>query len=312
MKFPLSACAVALLWLMPCARAQDPVGDVYATDATVKGSVMLAAGGTRLMSGSSVTAGDGTALVKLARGGNIQVCTNTSISVTASPNGRDLLMAMGVGAMETHYATAGGVDSLLTPDFRIQLPGPGTFHFAFAADARGNTCVHSMSSAGASVIVTELLGDGSYQVKPGERVRFANGAVANATMDKGDCGCPTPPPPVIKTEAPAPPETQTVEKALVAQATAPPESVTAAPPDPGRVHVTMEAPFVFSPTGPPPPKIPDAPEMQRRHLASLPAIAQAQPAPPPDPAAARKEPKKSEKRGFFGRLRGFFASIFRG
>ena len=316
MKFPLSSCCAALLCLVPCAYGQKAIGDVYATDATVKGSVVLAGGGTRLMSGSSVSAGDGTAVVKLTRGGEVHVCSNTSISVTASPNGRDLLLAMGTGAIETHYAIGASADSLLTPDFRIQMPGPGTFHVAYAADARGNTCVHSMSSNGASVIVTELMGDGSYQVKPGERVRFANGSIAAAAADAGDCGCPAPPPPVIKTEATPPAEIKTVEKALVAQATSHTAAALTAPPpsDPSGVHVTMEAPFVFNASGPPPPKVPDPPATPRREIASLPAVPQPEVSPPPAAPApqAAAEKKKAEKRGLFGRLRGFFASVFRG
>ncbi len=313
MRFRLSFCCVALLCLVPGAWAQKAIGDVYATDATVKGSVELAGGGTRLMSGSSVSAGDSTAVLKLARGGEVRVCANTSISVSASPNGRDLLLAMGSGAIETQYELGASADSLLTPDFRIQMPGPGTFHVALGADARGNTCVHS-SAHSAAVIVTELMGDGSYQVKPGEHVRFAKGSIAAAAADSGDCGCPAPPPPVIKTEAPAPRETQTVDKALVAQATSEAALTAPPPPDLSSVHVTMEAPFVFNASGPPPPKIPDPPAIQPRDLSRLPAIPSPGASPPATaavtlPAASKK---KSEKRGFFGRLRGFFASIFHG
>ena len=312
MKFLRSSCCAALLLLVPGAYAQKAIGDVYATDATVKGSVVLAEGGTRLMSGSSVSAGDSTAVLKLARGGEVRVCANTSISVTASPNGRELLLGMGTGAIETHYQLGASADSLLTPDFRIQMPGPGAFHLALGADSRGNTCVHS-SPDSAAVIVTELMGDGSYQVKPGEQVRFAKGSIAAAAADTGDCGCPAPPPPVIKTEAPAPHPTETVEKASVVQATTEP-AVTAPPPNAGSVHVTMEAPFVFSASGPPPPKVPDAPPMQRRDLARLQPIAPPGALPPATadavpPATGRK---KAEKKGFFGRLRGFFASIFHG
>jgi hypothetical protein len=316
MKFLLSSCCAALLCLVPCAYGQKVIGNVYATDATVKGSVELSGGGTHLLSGSSVTAGDATALVRLARGGEVRVCSNTTISVASSPSGRDLLLAMGSGAIETHYALGASADSLLTPDFRIQMPGPGTFHLAVASDAHGNTCVHSLSLNSAAVIVNELMGDGSYQVKPGERVRFPHGSLAAASVDDGECGCPAPPPPVIRTEAPAPPETRTVEKALVSQATTPAEAAMAAPPppDPSGVHVTMDAPFVFNASGPPPPRIPDPPPMQRRNLATVPVVPQPGVAPPPAITAAQASPekKKSEKRGFFGRLRGFFASVFHG
>lgn len=312
MSFPLSSCCcAALLCLVSSAYAQKPVGDVYATDATVKGSVELAAGGTRLMSGSSVSAGDSTAVLKLARGGEVRVCANTNLSVSASPNGRDLLLAMGTGAIETHYPLGANADSLLTPDFRIQMAGPGSFHLDLGVDARGNTCVHSSPNS-AAVIVTELMGDGTYQVKPGEHVRFAKGSLAAAAPDTGDCGCPAPPPPVIKTAAPASSDTKMVEKASVTQATTESAMTAPPPPDPGNVHVTMEAPFVFNASGPPP-KVPDAPAMQRRNLASMQPI----PGPgalPPASAAAQTpaEKKKSEKRGFFGRIRGLFASIFRG
>jgi hypothetical protein len=122
---------------------------------------------------------------------------------------------------------------------------------------------------------------------------------------------------VLKAESPAPKEIKTVDKALVAQATTPAQPALSAPPpeDPSGVHVTMEAPFVFSPTGPPPPKIPDPPPLERRQLASLrmvPPPGVAPPPPAPAQAAAPPDKKKAEKRGFFGRLRGFFASIFRG
>ncbi len=311
-----SCCAAAVLCALPLtARAQRTIGEVYASDATVKGSVVLAGGGTRLMSGSSVTAGDATAVLKLARGGEVRVCAKTSISVAASPNGRDLLLGMSTGAIETHYELGASTDSLLTPDFRIQLPGPGTFHLAFGSDARGNTCIRSLPSNSASVIVTELIGDGTYQVKAGETVRFAEGRVSAASAYAGECGCPAPPPPVLKTEAPAPAEPKKVEAATVAQATSPSEARLTAPPppiDPGQPHIVVDAPFVFSATDPP---VLPPPAMISRDLSKLPAIPQPQVSPPPPPLpqqASKEEKKKPERRGFFGRLRGFLASIFHG
>lgn len=312
-----TCCAAAVLCALPLtARAQQTIGEVYASDATVKGSVVLAGGGTRLLSGSSVTAGSATAVLKLARGGEVRVCARTGISVASSPNGRDLLLGMSTGAIETHYELGASTDSLLTPDFRIQLPGPGAFHLAFGADARGNTCIRSLPSDSASVIVTELMGDGSYQVKAGETVRFAEGRISAASAEAGECGCPAPPPPVLKTEA-APAEPKKVESATVAQATSPNEAKLTAPPppvDPGQPHIVVDAPFVFSAIDPPP--LP-APAMVSMDLSKLPAVPlpQALPPPPPTPQpqqAAKEEKKKPERRGFFGKLRGFLASIFHG
>ena len=317
MKFPLSSsCAVFLISLPLLAHAQRPVGEVYATDATVKGSVLLAGGGTKLMSGSSVTAGDAAAVLRLSRGGEVRVCSRTSISVTASPNGRDLLLGMGTGDIETHYQLGSSTDSILTPDFKIQLSGPGEFHVAIGSDPRGNTCVRSLPANTASVIVTELMGDGTYQVKPGEQVRFAHGQISGASADAGDCGCPAPPPTILKTEAPAPAETKKVETAAVAQATTPqpqPE-VTASlpPPSPGQVHVQFDAPFVFSGAG----AVPPPPSLLRLDLSTVPVMLPAVGPPPavpvPAPEVAKTEKRKQEKRGFFGRVRGFFASVFGG
>ena len=107
------------------AAAQNPVGQIYASDATVKGSVELASGGTRVMSGSYVDAGDSTALLKLDRGGEVRVCPHTSLSVATSPSGRDLMLGISTGAMETHYNVLASADSIVTPDFRILLAGPG-------------------------------------------------------------------------------------------------------------------------------------------------------------------------------------------
>ena len=54
--------------LCSCACAQQPVGEVFASDATVQGSVQLTGAGATVMSGASVTAGDAAARLKLARG----------------------------------------------------------------------------------------------------------------------------------------------------------------------------------------------------------------------------------------------------
>jgi hypothetical protein len=174
--------------------AQNTIGEVFASDASVHGSVVLAAGGTSVLSGSTVTAGAGTATLKLQRGGEVRICPGTNLSVNSSSSGRDLMLGFSTGSVELHYPLASSADSLQTPDFRLLLAGPGAFHVAISGDARGNTCVRTLPANTASVIVSELMGDGTYQVKSDEQVVFRRGRLADVAHEAPpDCGCPVTP-----------------------------------------------------------------------------------------------------------------------
>ena len=103
---------------------------------------MLAGSGTSVLSGSSIQAGAQAATLKLERGGSLLVCEGTKLSVTSSQNGRQLLLSLNSGNLELNYPLGTEADTLLTPDLRLLLPGPGTVHVAVRVAPHGDTCVH--------------------------------------------------------------------------------------------------------------------------------------------------------------------------
>jgi len=295
--------------------------------------------GSRLAAGSTITAATDTAVLRLQRGGEVRVCPGTTVSVTPSSNKRDLMIGMSTGALETHYALDASADSVLTPDFRIMFAGPGHFHFAISADSHGDTCVRSLTGNTSSAIVSELMGDRIYQVRPTEQVVFRSGQIDKVDNNVPlECGCP-PPPAVMKTDtrsAPTVPDSQLPSKVQIGgsataakapssigsmgaapantQLTHGPETAPLPPSQPNDVHVQVDAPFVFSAkdraasavSGPVQASrnlpVADSPERQVR----LDPVVQF---PPPQQPEQKK--LQTEHRGFFKRVKGFFSSIFK-
>jgi len=279
---------------------------------------------------TTVSAAPDTTIVNLPRGGQVQVCPNTALSLTSSQGGRDLMLGMSTGALETHYTLAtGSADLILTPDFRILLPGPGTFDFAVSTDHQGNTCVRSLAGSTAAVVVSELMGDETAQVGPNEQSLFRAGRVKNASSTPAaGCGCPRPVVPIMRASTPPPDGlTEQAEAAPAAPPTAsaatpvPSESAETrdAPPapltrnvNPNELHVQVEAPFVFRANeaqAPPPPVV-----AHLRLASKVPAALRATNVEPPALVQFyRVPPRKAakERHGFFGKLRGVFSGMFR-
>ena len=66
------------------AQSQQNIGELFASDASVKGGIVMAGSGTKVMSGSSIAAGEQAATLKLERGGSMLICPGTSLAVTSS------------------------------------------------------------------------------------------------------------------------------------------------------------------------------------------------------------------------------------
>ncbi len=266
-----AALLLVVLFAPVPSHAQDALAEVFASDATVRGSVVLAGSGTKVLSGSSISAGAHAAVVRLNRGGEVRVCPGNSVTL-ASATGRDMLWGVGTGAIEVHYGLASSADTLMTPDFRILLAGPGTFHFALSSDNRGNTCVRTLPGNSASVIVQELAGGGSYQVRPGDQVLFRNGTTSEVDSTTPlSCGCPAPPPVHrAEKEAAKPEPEKTASKKEEPPAVEKTPAEKPAPPPPPAVIVAI--PPAVSAPAPTAPLIEDAPANIRREnpLAGLP------------------------------------------
>lgn len=298
---------------LPPVFAQRNIGELYASDASVKGSVLLAGSGTSVLSGSQIAAGAQAATLKLERGGNVLVCPGTSLSVSSSENGRQLLFSVSSGNLELNYPIGSATDSLLTPDFRLLLPGPGRIHVAMRVTANGDTCVQSLPENGSALLVAEAMGDESYQVKQDESVLFRGGHIQGAARSHQSCGCPAPAPVQVARTVPA--ETTVPKKpppptSGAALAAAMDES---APEMPGS-HLSVEAPFVFSGKGIPPDMTAvvahlklDSTQIVTLNPQVLPPGKQKKTEANQQTVAAN-EP--GEKKGMFSKIGAFFASIF--
>jgi hypothetical protein len=307
------------------AQTVPPVGELFASDNGSSSAMHLAGSGMSVYSGSELAAGIAPATLKLARGGQVRICPHSGLNVTSSNQG--LMLATGAGTLEIDYQMEqGAADVVITPDFNVALVGPGTFHFALGINKKGDTCVKPLPGNTSAVTFSELLGTGIYKAQPDRTMVFKGGKIDARAELTSDCGCP-PPAPVMRADAPTgqPPLPAKDQPAAnpgehVAVATSEPTSPL--PPDkPGQVHIEVDAPFVFSAR----PGNGRAYAVARVHFSSLPnlyfvqqkvdPIVLIEKAPEVSVKAVAETPPpaeqpKKEKKGFMGRIKGFFGSLF--
>ncbi len=320
------AAAVPLISVPAPAQGPLPLGELFASDTSGQKSMQLAGSGMAVVSGSDLSAGIAPATLRLFRGGQVRICPRSGLNVSAAGSG--IVLATGAGAVEIDYQlTQQAADVLITPDLNVMMVGPGVFHFALGVSRNGDTCVKPLPGNTTEIGLSELLGTDTYKVPPDEAILFAGGKLAARSPLSRDCGCP-PVVPAMKVET-APVPTPPAEKpatVTAAEATGiPSNEPDAAPPTDrsGQLHVQVDTPFVFSGrTGVAPYSV------ARLQFSSLPnvfflqekidpIVLQEEAAEVSLPAqktqtgdAPKADAPKKVKKGFFGRVKGFFGSLF--
>jgi hypothetical protein len=189
----------ALAFCVPIAFAQQTIGRTTATEVKVSGAVDISHGQTLLGNGSEITAGDQAVTITLERGGELHLCSTSSVHLSkdksvADPSSTALLVALDRGAFEAHYTVGKYSDVLLTPDLRILISGPGEAQLSVRVNPKGDTCIDNHGSSAPYVTVTSELEGGAYRVMPDQRVSFQHGSLGEVVDHEPEpCGCPTTP-----------------------------------------------------------------------------------------------------------------------
>jgi hypothetical protein len=323
MRFLFIAGSVALAAPL---LGQQPIGHTSATEVQVSGAVDISHGQTTLGNGSEITAGKQAVKITLERGGELRLCSTSSVHLSKDrsiddPANSALMMALNRGAMEANYSVGKYSDVLLTPDLRILISGPGQADLSVRVNTRGDTCVDNHGAGAPYVTVSSELEGGAYRVLPDQRVNFQHGSLREVIDHEPEpCGCPKTPA-VNVAAAPGGPSSIPADTAFpVAQSeglAAPPVPHPVPVVPPGEPHVQVTVPLTYegekpaapaaapaaappAPAAAPVPAPPPAPE-----VAAAPEVTpEVAPAPPPEP---NPPPKQG---GLFHRIGHFFSKIF--
>jgi hypothetical protein len=255
--------------------------------ATVTGALQVTGGKALIAASGAVTAGlAANTDVALPQRGSLRVCAATTVKLAADasvPSGDQpgLMIAFDHGAIEASFSAGTNADTVLTPDFRILIGGPGAAHVKIRLADHGDTCVDNPGGNAPYVLVTSVFDGSLYRVQPGQRVMFQHGSVQEVVdQEREPCGCPP-----VQVQGNDFPLAQSAGLAPLAEPKPSPTAQNGKP--------AIEAPPLVHNAG-------EAAPVPQPPAASTPA--------PPAAAPAQTAPQK--KRGFFGRIGGFFRRIF--
>lgn len=183
--------------------APNPIGTIAAATATVSGTLSLADGKAAIGGNAIVIAHDRTAIIDLARGGQILVCSTSALHAARGPGATEpapLLLALDRGAVELHMTVA-PADSILTPDLRFTVAPvassaspAGTLDLGLRVAPNGDTCVENRGAAAPTLEVAEQFGSAVYLVRPNQHLLFEHGSLREVVdHETSPCGCPPAP-----------------------------------------------------------------------------------------------------------------------
>lgn len=301
---------------------QAPIAYVPTEGVTVSGSLSVENGKASIGNNGTITAGDSTALVKLARGGELQVCASTEVHLSHDTSIADaadsaLMIALDRGALEASYVPGKYSDVLLTPDLRILISGPGTADLKIRVNEKGDTCLDNHGAGAPYVTVTSQFEGGVYRVQANQRVMFEHGSLDQVVDNEAEpCGCPAAAPVAVASSGVTDKVNAAAAGTTKAEAANPfplAQSEGLAPPPPaptepvvpvGVAHAEVEAPIAYDSAATPNPEAAGA-----AGVAPAPVTA---PDSSTGAAAAPAAAKPKKQGGFFHSLGHFFSRMFGG
>lgn len=275
----LLAVAFTLASALSAQNTATPIGHTSARDLQVSGAVDLHNGEMQLGNGSTVTAGDQPVSITLNRGGQLRLCSTTSLHLSHdrsidAPDSTALMLGLDRGAIEANYTVSKYSDVLLTPDLRVLISGPGKADLRIRVNSKGDTCIDNRGPNAPYVTITSQLEGGLYRVQPNQHVTFEHGSLREVVDTETEpCGCPPSAATTAVASAATPashpsqsgqpvggpsstPADTAFPLALSEGLTAPPLEPTTPVAAPGEVHAQVIVPLSFNgngaASGPPP------------------------------------------------------------